>query len=346
VEEKQDKNVTILDVARMAGVSPSTVTHTLNGKRPVGEKTRDRVMKAIAALNYIPSSNAQSLRGGKSRIIGCLAMDITETFVNQIVRGVERGLSGSGLSLLFVSRVEFGNDYEAAYAFLKGHSIDGLLLCHHLPLGPALYPAVARNQVPTASVNMEIPGVISVIPDNYQGGFHAAEHLYASGMRHPAMICGPANRLSVQDRLRGFRSRLRDLGLALEERNILFGEYDFDNGYESSQKLMDSCKEIDGIFCANDYIAAGTIARLIEKGIAIPDQVRVLGFDNRDFSAFKPIPISTFEQPLQEMGFMAISLLRNVIDTGGQQSNSSKHVLQSRLIPRASTMKLTRNFSI
>lgn len=339
--ERENRNVTILDVARMAGVSPSTVTHTLNGKRPVGADTRDRVMKAIAALNYIPQANARSLRAGKSRIIGCLAMDITETFVNQIVRGAERGLSGSGLSLLFVSKVEFGNDYEAAYAFLRSHSIDGLLLCHHLPLGPSLYPAVARNQVPTASVNMEIPGIISVIPDNFQGGLQAAEHLYAAGMRHPAMICGPENRLSVQDRLRGFRSHVKDLGLELEERNVLFGEYDFGNGYESSKKLMDACKEIDGIFCANDYIAAGTIARLTEMGIAVPDHVRVLGFDNRDFSAFKPIPISTFEQPLQEMGLLAISLLRNLIDTGERQGNVSKYVLQSRLIPRASTMKLT-----
>lgn len=340
MEEAQDKNVTILDVARMAGVSPSTITHTLNGKRPVGAKTRDRVMKAIAALNYIPSSNAQSLRAGKSRIIGCLAMDITETFVNQIVRGVERGLSGSGLSLLFASKVEFENDYEAAYAFLKSHRIDGLLLCHHLPLGPSLYPAVARNQIPTASVNMEISGVISIIPDNVQGGFHAAEHLYASGMRRPAMICGPANRLSVQDRLKGFRSRVAELGLKLEERNIVFGEYNFENGYEASKKLMDADRKIDGIFCANDYIAAGTIAWLGEMGIAIPDQVRVVGFDNRDFSAFKPIPITTFEQPLQDMGLLAISLLRNLIDAGGQQAGATRHVLQSRLIPRASTMKM------
>ncbi len=339
--EKQERNVTILDVARMAGVSPSTITHTLNGKRPVGADTRGKVMKAIATLNYIPQVNARSLRGGKSRIIGCLAMDITETFVNQIVRGAEGGLSGSGFSLLFVSKVEFGNDYEAAYSFLKSHSIDGLLLCHHLPLGPSLYPAVSGNQVPTASVNMEIPGAISVIPDNYQGGLQAAEHLYAAGMRHPAMICGPENRLSVQDRLRGFRSHVKNLGLNLEDQNVLFGGYDFENGYESSKKLLDSRKDIDGIFCANDYIAAGTIARLTEMGIAVPDQVRVLGFDNRDFSAFKPIPISTFEQPLQEMGLLAISLLRNLIDTGQQQSNSSKHVLQSRLIPRMSTMKMT-----
>lgn len=338
--EKQERNVTILDVARVAGVSPSTITHTLNGKRPVGADTRDRVMKAIAELNYVPQVNARSLRGGKSRIIGCLAMDITETFVNQIVRGAERGLSGSGFSLLFVSKVEFGNDYDAAFSFLKSHSIDGLLLCHHLPLGPSMYPFVSSNQIPTASVNMEIPGAISVIPDNYQGGLQAAEHLFAAGMRYPAMICGPENRLSVQDRLRGFRSHVKDLGLTLENRNVLFGGYDFENGYEASKKLLDVCKDIDGIFCANDYIAAGTIARLTEMGIAIPDQVRVLGFDNRDFSAFKPIPISTFEQPLQEMGLLAISLLRNFIDNGQLQSYSSRHVLQSRLIPRMSTIKL------
>jgi len=338
VEITQGKNATILNVARMAGVSPSTVTHTLNGKRPVGPETRDRVMKAIATLNYIPSSSAQSLRGGRSGIIGCLTVDITETFVNQIVRGVEKGLPGSGLSLLFVSGAEFGNDFNAAYAFLKSHRIDGLLLCHHLPLGPVTHPIAALNQVPTASVNMEVPGVISIVPDNFQGGFHAAEHLFASGMRHPAMICGPMDRLSVQDRLKGFHSRVTELGLELKVSSVIFGEYNFDQGYEASGILMNSCPEIDGIFCANDYIAAGAIVRLTEMGIEVPRQVRVVGFDNRDFSAFKPMPITTFEQPLQEMGLLAISLLRCAIDAGGQQDIASKHVLQSRLLPRASTM--------
>jgi DNA-binding LacI/PurR family transcriptional regulator len=267
-------------------------------------------------------------------------VDITETFVNQIVRGVERGLAGSKLSLLFASGVEFGNDFNAAYTFLRSHRIDGLLICHHLPMGSVPSPIVALNQMPVVSVNMEFPGMVSIIPDNVRGGFQAAEHLYASGMLHPAMICGPKERLSVIDRLKGFRSRVVELGLSLPAEKVIFGDCSFDHGYAAARMIMDAYPETDGIFCANDYIAAGAIARLGEMGIEVRHQVRLVGFDNRDFSAFKPIPITTFEQPLQDMGLLACSILRCAIDTGGQQDTRSKHILQSMLIPRASTVGL------
>ena len=336
---KREQNPTIIDVARRAGVSPTTVTHALNGKRPVGTGTRERVLKAVEELNYVPSISAQSLRGGRTGIIGCLAVDIAETFVNQIVRGVEKGLPGSGLSLLFASGVEFGDDFEEAYAFLKGYRVDGLLICHHLPKGRIALAAAETSELPAVSINMEIPGMISVVPDNVRGGFQAAEHLYVSGMRHPAMICGPRDRLSVADRLNGFGARVRELGLDLSERAVLFGDYSFAHGFEAAKALVDADPAIDGIFCANDYIAAGAIARLAEMGIEVPRGIRVAGFDNRDFSAFKPFPITTFEQPLQEMGLLGIGLLRCAIDQSpGAGTSPPLHVLQSRLIPRWSTL--------
>ena len=110
-------SVTILDVAEMAGVSPSTVTHALNGKRPVKEETKARIKKAIDTLGYVPSWNASRLKGRFSGVIGCLASDISESFVNQIVRGIEQGLIGGEETLLFVSLVEFGGDFEAAFRF-------------------------------------------------------------------------------------------------------------------------------------------------------------------------------------------------------------------------------------
>jgi LacI family transcriptional regulator len=341
VEEKPKKNASIIDVARLAGVSPSTVTHSLNSKRPVSDETRERVLKAIESLGYIPSWSAQRFRGGRSGIVGCLAVDITETFVNQIVRGAENGLPGSGLSLLFASGVEFGNDFNAAYSFLMRHRIEGLLICHHLPMGQVTRPLETLNQIPMVSVNMVIPDMVSVVPDNVQGGFQAAEHLHVSGMRHPAMIGGPRERLSVVDRLRGFRSRVIDLGQDLPEDKVIFGDYSFDHGYEAAKLLMDGHPRTDGIFCANDYIAAGAIARLLEMGIEVPRHVRVVGFDNRDFSAFMPIPITTFEQPLQAMGLMGIGLLRCAIDAGSTPDTGARHVLQSKLIPRASTLGRT-----
>lgn len=338
MEGKPDSGATILDVARLAGVSPSTVTHTLNGKRPIGQDTRERVLKAIETLGYVPSRSAQRLREGKSGIIGCLAVDITETFVNQIVRGVEKGLPGSRLTLLFASGVEFGRNFDEAFSFLKSHRIDGLLICHPFPIGQVRRPLETSARTPMVSINMRIPGMASVVPDNVRGGFQAAEHLYGAGMRRPAMIGGPAERLSVIDRLSGYRSRIAELGLELEERAVLFGEYSFEHGFAAAKRLMDERPGTDGIFCANDYIAAGAVARLREMGVEIPRQVRVVGFDNRDFSSFEPVPLTTFEQPLQEMGLLGIGLLRCAIDSGEPMDDEPTHVLQSKLIPRASTM--------
>lgn len=326
--------VTILDVAKAAGVSPATVTHALNGKRPVGEATRKKVLEAIEQLGYVPSWSASRMKQRSSGIIGCLAADITETFVNQIVRGIEHGLSGGQYSLFFVSGIEFGNDLKKAYQFLKSHKVEGILFCHHLPIWKEFNLDTQNSDIPIVSVNMDTPDMISVIPDNRTGGYQAAEHLYGCGMRKPAMICGPEDRLSVQDRLAGFSERVGELNLSMPTHSY-FGTYDFAHGFEAANSIMDDYPETDGMFCANDYIAAGAISALQKRGYLVPQQVRVVGFDNRDFSEFWNVPITTFELPLQEMGMLGVSLLKQVINT--DTYSKAKHVLQSKLIPRQSS---------
>ena len=333
--------ITILDVAAYAKVSPATVTHALNGKRPVSEATRAKVLEAVRVLGYVPSWSASRLKGRHSGILGCVAVDITENFVNQIVKGIERGLNCGEYSLFFVSAFEFGNDFRKAYEFLRGHQVDGILFCHHIPFGQELSLVDMRNSVPVVSINMAIPGMVSVIPDNYTGGYQAAEHLYSCGMRNPAIICGPEDRLSVRDRLHGFSDRVKELGLDLPEDACNYGSYDFEHGYKAARIQMDRYPATDGIFCANDYIAAGAITTLKEYHLEVPSQVRVLGFDNRDFSGFWTPSISTFEQPLQEMGFLGVGLLKNMIAT--EYIPQEQYRLQSRLIPRQSTLGLTKN---
>ena len=293
---------TIMDVARMANVSPSTVTHALNGKRPVKAETRARVMNAISALGYVPSWNASRLKGRFSGVIGCLATDISETFVNRIVRGIEQGLAGGTETLLFVSLVEFGGDYEAAFRFLRSHDIDGLLICHH-------------------------------------GGAMAAEHLYSAGMRKPAVISGPEDRVSTQLRYKGFCSRLKALSLPLPQ-SPCYGAYDAEHGYDACRELLRKGIRFDGLFAGNDYIAAGAINALHEHGIGVPEDVKVVGFDNRDFSSFWKPSITTFQQPLGEMGLVGIGVLRNLI--ANRSDVEMRYVLESRLIIRESSRRAER----
>lgn len=328
--------VTILDVARKAGVSPSTVTHTLNGKRPVGEETQKKVRDAISALGYIPNRSASNLRSGKSGIIGCYAADITESFANQLVRGVEQGIAGSGSSLLFASGVELGDNLDHVLKFFRTYDVDGLIICHHFTVDSSVSHVLSSSPIPVISLNKEVDGVPSIIPDNKSGGLQAAEHLVSSGMRRPAMLAGPAGRDSSMLRIEGFSARLEDLGLPLPSSLCLNGPYDYSHGYSGALEIFARDPSVDGIFCANDYIAAGAISAVLKTGRRIPEDVRVLGFDNRDFSTFWNIPISTFQQPLQEMGFMGVGILRSLIENcNGMDERCIK--LQSRLIVREST---------
>jgi LacI family transcriptional regulator len=318
---------TIQDVTKRTGLSPAT-------KNPVDKKARQKILKAMGTV-YEPSLPASQVKQGKSGLIGCLAADITETFVNQIIRGIEQGLGGGEYSLIFVSGIEFGNDLKKAFDFLKSNKVDGILFCNRIPLWPDFSNDIKNAAIPIVSVNMDIQNMISVILDNRNGGYQAADHLFGCGMRNPAMICGPEDRRSVKDRLKGFMNRLREQGLPFDESALYFGPYEYDHGYQAAKDLMDTHHQTDGIFCANDYIAAGVIARLQHMDIEIPRQVRVLGFDNRDFSSFWNIPITTFELPLQEMGMLGMGLLRNCIDTGTYIQE--KRILQPKLIPRMST---------
>jgi LacI family transcriptional regulator len=327
---------TILDVAKLAKVSPSTVSHALNGKRPVSMAARKRILSAIETLGYTPSHSASHLRKGNSGIIGCYTVDITETFSHIIVKGIERGLAGSGLSMLFVSGVEFGNDFSRACRFLLSYDIDGLLLCNHIPTVLDTFTVTKNLKIPVIAINMKLDDLPSVFPDNLSGGMIAAEHLYSSGMRRPGMICGPEHRHSVEQRFKGFRERVMELGLEFASDHYMFGEYTYEQGYEAAARLMKTDPRIDGIFCANDYIAAGAINRLTEMGYKIPQDIRIIGFDDRDFARFWPIPISTFEQPLEEMGFIGMSALRCAIFS--PVNPEEPQILQSKLIPRTSTL--------
>lgn len=324
----------ITDVALKAGVSPSTVSHVLNGKRPISQATRERVLAAIDELGYMPNLNARALKSSRTGIIGFFAADITEVFVNEIIRGVESVCVPAGDHLLLVSGAEFENDLHRALSFLRSRSVDGIIVSYGISqeygdpgFSSADLPVITINRV----LNRSTP---SIMPDNRQGGADAAAHLAERGCKRTVIIGGPENRLASTQRIDGFRRRAEELKLELAA--VLHVDFSDRGGGRAMEQLLDEGVCFDGLFCANDFIAAGAMTVAERRGLRIPKELKVIGFDDRDFAQFWPTPITTFRQPLFEMGQTSARYLRASLEEGGTIPLST--VLPSPLQARQSTL--------
>jgi len=333
-EMKKDM-VKITDVARVAGVSPSTVSHVLNGKRPISKQTRERVLTVIEELGYLPNPNAQALKSKRSGIIGFIAHDITELFVTKIIRGVEKVVRENDSYLTFTSGVEFNFDIRKAISFLERRRLDGIIISYEITLKEPLV-GVLDQAIPIVTINRLLTdSAYSVLPDNIDGGYCAAEHLLEACSRHPAMIAGPKDRFASEERKIGFTNALLDNGFKPDSALIYHGDFNYPSGEQGIEWLFRQDTAIDGVFCANDYMAAGAIDGALKRGISIPDRLNVVGFDDRDFSSFGPIPISTFRQPLERMGHLSAEILFALIN--GKPPAQRKSYIKSTLIRRRST---------
>jgi DNA-binding LacI/PurR family transcriptional regulator len=327
--------VRIVDVAKRAGVSPATVSHVLSGKRPIGAAARKRVLDAVAELNYIPNPNAKALREKESGIIGFYGSDISEAFVSRTIRGVEQLTRFDGKHLVFASGVDFHNDVGKAVEFLARRRLDGIILSFAFS-DPEPVEISARLDCPVVVVNRAVCEPFhSIQPDNRRGGWDAARHLIEAGSRVPAFIGGPVNRPASRDRENGFRAALAEHGVPFGVDRLYAGDYSHVTGVLGLKSLLARCPEIDGIFCANDYIAAGAINTASSLGRSVPDDLKIIGFDNRDFSEFWPTPISTFDIPLEEAGQLAVRLLQSEMKK--EKVPERVHLVETTLIKRRSS---------
>lgn len=328
--------VTIRDVAVAAGVSVSTVSHALSGKRPISQATKDKIHIAIERLGYEPNPAARALRTTTTGVIGFFACDITESFAAKIIQGAERVALRKNSYLLFTSGVEFNNDISSAVDFLRKRRVDGIIAAYGVrqTIRPEVRTAFDMLAVTVnAFIHESVP---SVQPDDCAGGREAAMHLVSRGARHPAVIAGPYTRLASMDRITGFRRGLEECNIDFDPtRRVVYGDFSAASGEHCMDTLLEICPDIDAVFCANDYMAAGAINRALARGLAIPRDIRIVGYDDREFASFWPIPITTFSLPLEQMGEVSATMLFDRIE--GHEPERERVLLPPRLIVRSSS---------
>jgi len=327
---------TIHDVAKAAGVANSTVSHALSGKRPISRETKERIFKAIEELGYEPNPIARALRSSSTGVIGFFAYDITEVFAAKIIQGAEKVARQKSAYLLFSSGVEFDHPIQDAIDFLRKRRVDGIIIAH------GVRQIVESNvfaslDIPVVTVNTCIHGTVpSVQPDDFAGGREAALHILARGGKTPAVIAGPENRLASEERLAGFLEAIRDASLPFDPaKQVIHGDFSAESGANCLEALFKRIPTIDAVFCANDYMAAGAINHAISRGLAIPGDLKIVGFDDREFASFWPIPITTFALPLTGMGETSAEMLFQRIE--GHNPDPLHVTIPSRLITRLSS---------
>jgi len=306
---------TITDVAKLAGVSPVTVSRVINDAPLVNPKTRARVEQAIRELGYVPNVAAASLRSKRTRSLALILPDVTNTFWTTVARGVEDTAQSRGYSV-FLCNTDEDLAKQARYLeFVSSQRVDGVVIA---PCGRDAHnlARLRDRDIPTVVVDRCIDGweTDTVRGDSLSGAYALAKHLIGLGHRRIAIISGPLNTSTAEDRVTGYCTALAGAGIAPEPRLIQRGEFRTTSGEELAHRLLEEQPRPTAIFAANNAIAMGVIDAAAKRGLRIPQDLALVCFDDLpSISHLFPF-LTVVVQPVYEMGVNAAQLLLSRLD--------------------------------
>lgn len=337
VRSAHAKKVTLEMVASACGVSPSTVSRILNGTAVVSPKKREAVDRAIAALGFIPNPVARGLAGGRTLSIGVVTQAIDSPFYGVSLRGIEEALGHVGYSPLFVSGHWNADEEKRCIDVLLSRRVDGLIILTGRSSDEALRRVSKVAPVVVTGRDLSGPNLHSLNFNNFKGAQLATHHLLSLGHRRIAFIAGDLGHPDAVERMRGYRAALKSAGIAFSNALVLPGNYLEESGQMAAERLIDSREEFSAIFAANDQMAFGAALALHRRGIRVPDNVSLVGFDDQAGAAHSIPPLTTIHQGALELGQIAASCLLQML--AGQTPTA---VMQEpRLVIRGSTRSLT-----
>ncbi len=329
------ERVTIYDVAKTAGVSTATASKALNGTGRMSEETRYRVKRVAQELGFRPNALARSLTSKRSFSVGLLTNDTYGRFTLPVMAGVSDGLIDHGVSV-FLCAVDGNPDLARIHVdALLDKQVDGIIATGKR-IDKPLPVDLSRLPVPVVYALTAGPAdALTLVPDDRQGAIEAVRHLIAKGRRRIVHVTGPESFEVVRERARAYRDALGMTEFAIAEAHILYGSWSERWGHESVAQLWSRQDHPDGIFCGNDQIARGVIDALRERGVDVPADISIVGFDNWEIVAEQTRPpLTTIDMNLKELGRQAgLALVRFV---NGESVPGGLWKLPCSLVVRAS----------
>jgi LacI family transcriptional regulator len=334
---------TINDVAREAEVSRSTVSRVINQRSEVNEETREIVLQAMRKLNYSPNSSARALAKQKTNNIGVVAMNLVLPFYSNIIDGIYRSADELGYGTLFCIHNNTESRANVRYLDMLYGTVDGIIFVGENSVSRRDLVKFTDKEYPIVMIesSYNIPSVVSINVDNFQGAYLATRHLIQLGHRRIAHLKGRDDWFQTKDRMEGYIQALKDYALNVDNKLIVSGNFVYNDAYECSKELLDQKSGITAVFCANDVMAAAFMHAANEKGVKIPDDISVVGFDDiQDKSIFirSMMPdITTIRQPIGDMVQYAVKSLVSRFTNG--EAIGSK-VFDMELIKKESTRQI------
>ena len=325
--------VSIREVAKRAGVSPATVSRVINGTANVDPAKKERVLTVIEETGFKPNELARALFKKSSKIIGVIVPNIENAFFSELARAIEEEAYQNNYRILLCNSQ---NDTEKELLNIQTLSqlqADGIIIMTN---SEGLAGKIGDCSVPFVILDRKIEGLNEIAfieADHYKGGRMAMEHLLRCGCKNVVCMRGPQKFSSGQQRFLGYQDVCRENGL---KEQWLDCDYDYEEGLHAAEKLLREYPDVDGILACNDMVAIAAYKILLNKGLRVPEDVQLMGFDNIRFSRLFAPEFSTIIQPIREMGTLAVQVIvryangepirkENVFDVSLMERQTTKH---------------------
>jgi len=311
--------VTLRDVARKAGVSINTVSRALNDRPEISPETKERVLRAAAKLGYRPNKLARGLRSNKTEIIGVIVGDIANPFFSAVVQGMGKKARGLGYSLILQDTGEDYENEEEAVRIMQYEQVDGVLLTP-VQTDKKSVQLLQEAGIPFVLVARYFTDIETdyVVADDAQGGWLATTHLIDRGHKRIAFINGPSYNSSARERMEGYTRALCEHGIEVDDRLIRTCALTMEDGYVHTKDILREIRPRPTAFFAfSDFVALGIMQALRGKGIKVPRDMAVVGYDDIAFASCLEVPLTTVRMPKREMGAKAVEILIKKIEQKG-----------------------------
>jgi LacI family transcriptional regulator len=326
---------TIYEVSELAGVSLATVSRVMNDSGKVSAKTREKVKLAMKELGYRPNSIARSLASNRTNSIGVQVPTLSGPYYGEVLSGMEAELRDAGKQLIISAGYSDKDSEIAGIEFLLSRNCDALIL-HVDAVDDEYLKKLSRGPVPIIVIGRHIPGIedCCINLDNELGGYLATKSVLVLGHKRLAYISGPLWKHDAHDRLEGHKRALKEHDLEFDPQLLYEGDFREASGNRGMDELLRVGRPFSVVICANDEMAAGALGVARERGMEIPDDVSVIGFDNLFFTRYFRPRLSTIDYRISDMGQMAARIvLKNVY---GRENQEIQNIFEPTVVMRSS----------